>query len=386
MSRLILFLLLLALSGLLLWHLLRGDEATAINVAEGTPNFEVRAEPMRLQSSMECAACHAEVVREWQDSWHSRAYTDPEVQALSKGFQDKDCLPCHLPRPVLETGLSLRPLERDRRHDEGVDCFTCHFAPEANSMIGRGPLGAGARTAPCQPQESAIIGSLGLCAPCHNQHKVHEEWKQTSYALEGANYKDCNDCHMPQILRASGVVGRSHRYPGAHDTDILRRAATLAAETESDGAVQLVVSNTGAGHNFPTDERHRAVDLEATFVGKDGSRVSRRVDRYRNPYRTEFEVRNLLRSVGAERDYQISLASLGSVDVHVKRVAPVGHPVQTTVAYPESTQIPAGESRRYKVFLPPAVESVTFRLYYRTQPFQTDADAVLLHEATVHAR
>lgn len=386
MKRWALFLVLLLVIAALLWHLLRGEAATALNTAESAPVFEMRSTPMRLQSSDECAACHSEVFSEWRDSWHSKAYTDPEVQGLSRGFQDKDCLPCHLPRPVLETGLSQRPLERDRRHDDGVDCFTCHFAPEAASMIGRGPLGAAARSAPCQPQESAVISSLGLCAPCHNQHKVHEEWKQTSYALPGAGFKDCNDCHMPEVLRAGGRRGRSHRYPAGHDATILRSAASFKVERIEDGVLHVRVSNTGSGHNLPTDERHRAVDLEATFIGVDGSRVSRRVDRYRNPYRTEFELRNPLRSVGATRDYEIALGALGSLEVHVQRVAPEGHPLQSIVAYPESTQIPAGEARDYRVILPPSVVSAEFRLYYRTQPFQADNEAVLLHEGSVHAR
>lgn len=380
----------LLLSGVLvaaaLWHLQRGDSATSQGEPGAAPALEVRATPMLLNSSAECAACHEEVFREWKDSWHAQAYVDAEVQRLSRGFEDKDCLPCHLPRPILETGLALRPLERDRRHEEGVDCFTCHFAPAAQSMIGRGPLGAAARNAPCQPQESAIIGQLGLCAPCHNQHKVHVEWQQTAFSVQGPQFKDCNDCHMPQVLRANGRTGRSHRYPASHDPAILKSAASFSLEREVAGVLLVSVANTGCGHNFPTDERHRAVDLEATFVCSDGSRISRRIDRYRNPYRTEFELRNPLREPGAERNFDIDLGSAGTAGVHVLRVPPVGHPVQSSVAYPESTQIPAGEARRYRIQLPAAVSSVELKLYYRIQPFQPDAEAVLLHEGRVDAR
>jgi hypothetical protein len=367
----------------LVWHLAQGSAKTIGENQSAGEALAVMPTPMRLSSSEECAACHAEVVMEWKASWHAQAYTDPEVQRLSRGFEDKDCLPCHLPRPVLETGLDNRPLERDRRHSEGVDCFTCHFAPHAQSMVGAGPLGPAATGAPCQPQQASAISSMGLCAPCHNQHKVHEEWKQTSFAQAGPGAKDCNACHMPVVQRAGGRIGRSHRFPAAHDEAMLRTAATLEARRLEDGDIEIAVTNTGTGHNFPTDERHRAVDLELTFTLKDGSRVSKRLDRFRNPYRTEFELKNPLRTLGATRTFALDLGAVGEAAVHVVREAPVGHPPQTTVAYPESTQIPAGEARRFRMKLPSAVKAVHLRLYYRLQPFQPDAEATLLHEITL---
>lgn len=367
----------------IIWHLASGETATVLNSGGAGEELTLMATPFRMTSSAECAACHAEVFAEWKASWHAQAYTDPEVQRLSRGFEDKDCLPCHLPRPVLETGLANRPLERDRRHEEGVDCFTCHLAPHAASMVGRGPLTAAAKFAPCQPQVASAISSMGLCAPCHNQHKVHEEWKQTSYAQPGPLAKDCNGCHMPVVQRAGGRPGRSHLFPASHDAAMLRSGVTLEGRVAAPGSIEIAVSNSGTGHNFPTDERHRAVDLEATFTLKDGSRVSRRIDRYRNPYRTEFEIKNLLRTPGASRDYALSLGVSGEVTLHVVREEARGHPPQTSVAYPETTQIPAGETRRYLAALPPSVQAVQLSLYYRLQPFQPDHEATLLHELTL---
>ena len=57
------------------------------------------------RSSAQCAECHAGVYGEWQASWHAQAWTDPEVRQLSNDFANTDCIDCHAPRPVFETGL-----------------------------------------------------------------------------------------------------------------------------------------------------------------------------------------------------------------------------------------------------------------------------------------
>ena len=56
----------------------------------------------------ECKACHAAEYDEWQQSMHGRAWTDPMVQALSNGFRMSECIDCHAPMPIHETGISKR--------------------------------------------------------------------------------------------------------------------------------------------------------------------------------------------------------------------------------------------------------------------------------------
>jgi hypothetical protein len=281
-------------------------------------------------------------------------------------------------------------LERASGHDDGVDCFTCHFDPKANAMLGRGPLSPAAASAPCQPAATPDIASLKLCAPCHNQHKVHEEWRQTIFAVPGAGFRDCNDCHMPKVERPAGPdgrvrTGRSHRFPAAHDAAMLRSAGTLDVVTAANRRLLITVKNTGAGHNFPTDERHRAVDLNVIARSGDGKSVQIRVDRYRNPYRQEFDLKNKLREPGAERDHRESLGELGEVAIHSRRVPAEFNPVREA-AYPESTQIPSGEARSYTLHFPEGVKETTVRLIYRIQPFQTDEEAVVLYEKTAPLR
>src|SRR5262245_46366041 len=68
------------------------------------------AESAHFSSSQQCLGCHAEVGAEWSASWHSRSWTDPDVRALSNDFANTDCIDCHAPRPVFETGVDQRVL------------------------------------------------------------------------------------------------------------------------------------------------------------------------------------------------------------------------------------------------------------------------------------
>ena len=70
------------------------------------------AAPVAFESSAQCRDCHAEVYREWEGSWHAKAWTDPDVRTLSNDFANTDCIDCHAPRPVFETGVGQRVLPR----------------------------------------------------------------------------------------------------------------------------------------------------------------------------------------------------------------------------------------------------------------------------------
>jgi hypothetical protein len=83
--------------------------------------------PVPWTSSKQCAECHPTQHDEWKDSWHAQAWTDPDVRKLSEDFANTDCIDCHAPQPVLETGVGKRVLPRSTRRIEGVDCIACHL-------------------------------------------------------------------------------------------------------------------------------------------------------------------------------------------------------------------------------------------------------------------
>ncbi len=276
-------------------------------------------------SSAQCRFCHPEVYKEWEESWHSKAWTDPEVRKLSNDFRNQACLSCHVPRPVLETGLDQRVLPRTTRLKEGVGCLTCHM--DAQGRI-RGSRDV--PTAPCSPVKSAALGTNALCAPCHNQHHTHDQWKASPAAKEG---KTCNTCHMLPALRrlpdGTTMKGWSHVFPGSHHPAFIHGAVSLKVKKEK-GKIRVTVTNLFAGHNYPTDSRHRASDVLVRFLekGKWGKWI--RVARFRQPYREEPG---------------------------------------------PNTQIPAGEKRVFFVDVPKGAEKARIRLDYKATPYVPDEGA-----------
>lgn len=292
-----------ALIGAVLWKSPRSSAVTS------PPPAGTNSPPVDLGSSLTCKECHPAVYQEWEESFHAQAYLDPLVRAKEQAnnFRKEQCLPCHAPGPVLEHGIGkgARVVERVAFREHGVDCLSCH---RMHDQI------AGTRTveAPCQPVAVAELSQAALCAPCHNQHDTVIEWEESSYHDAGVS---CNDCHMPPAERVladgSKRMGRSHRFPGAHDRDLLIAALDVATEIEADRLI-VRVTNTGAGHNYPTDARHRALDLVVTLRTPDGIEVPAREPRepgqepgtarrrFRNPYRGAVERLDNLERYGRE--------------------------------------------------------------------------------------
>lgn len=322
-----------------------------------------------LETSDSCRACHADVFAEWETSFHAQAFTDPLVLAKeqSNNFRKEECIPCHAPAPVFEHGIGKleRVVERVTAREMGVDCLSCHRAHDR--VIGPAELAPSSRNAPCRPLARAELASPALCAPCHNQHNTVDEWEASRFYREG---KTCGDCHMPPISRknADGTTrqGRSHRFLGAHDPETLGKAFTLTHETKTaeGGGKLLVISvtNSGAGHNFPADARHRALDLVVTLLQPDGVEVPPRDlprpyarergtarRRFRNPYREESE-------------------RITNRDLYGR----------------ENTQIVAGETLSFEVpYDPGAVSEARIELIYKLTPIEKDDEGVRLHDARV---
>jgi len=291
----------------------------------GEPASEDLGPAARFRSSAECAECHPEVYAEWETTWHAQAFTDPDVRLLSNDFEQVECIDCHAPRPVFETGIASPPLRRPDRRADGIDCIACHRTPEG--FAGPTPGAAGG----CGPVHDARISSPEFCAGCHDQHDTVKEWRTTPFAARG---ETCVDCHMPEAARASGKTGRSHRWLGAHDPDTIRSA--LAFDVERAGErLRITVKNVGAGHHVPTDARHRAIDLLARIRVDDAVEI-RALDRYRNPYRDE--------------------------------------------AIP-NTCIPHGEERAYEIALPEGTGEIEVLLTYKLTPYPVEAEAILADEA-----
>ncbi|MBL8739279.1 MAG: hypothetical protein JNL12_22820 [Planctomycetes bacterium] len=302
---------------------------------------------VRWESSAQCQQCHQDVYDEWFGSHHQISFTNPEVRQTSDDFRKEECMDCHLPRPLVVTGFGKRTLPRRTHFDEGVSCITCHLGPNG-TILGR----TSRPDAPCKPVADTAFLAVDACASCHNQHGTTDQWRESHYAAQGT---DCASCHMPAIdrKRADGSVrpGRKHVYEGSHDKATLQKAGRFTVARDGQELV-LSLTNVAAGHHFPTEERHRAVDMVYRFVPPAGTGEWTRAYRFRNPYRDEPTPINPGNEVG------------------------------------ENTQLPAQATKSVRVPIPADATAVEARLWYRLTPFVGDDDprSTLLDEQRLELR
>lgn len=225
----------------------------------------------KLEASLDpasCGECHADQFAQWRSSLHSHTM-GPGIRwqlQLTDMKTAQSCLRCHAP---MTEQLALFSQERgwsgsrsappdyipDNLHRQGLVCAACHV----RAHVRHGPVASrpdADRNVHGGFEEHKAYSDSRFCANCHQfkedgprvngklRENTYQEWLATDFAQQG---KHCQSCHMP---------GRQHIWRGIHDKEMTRSALNveLAAQRSADGVYQLqaLVSNTGAGHYFPT--------------------------------------------------------------------------------------------------------------------------------------
>ncbi len=289
---------------------------------------EPAPEALEIASSRQCLECHPGVAAEWQLSHHAIAYTNPEVVKLSQDFRNEECLACHAPRPVLQFEPGQRVLARASERGMGVDCLACHAHPEGGVATSNPQP---SQKAPCRPRTTERIADVDHCGACHNQHGTVDQWQASPLEIEGEVIRGegCLHCHMPVAWRQGGRQGFDHSFKAAHDLESLQKAVRLSGEWGAAPVVRLF--NYGAAHNFPTDERSRAADLQLRWRRGAEWGEWQHLWRFRDPYRDETDLTN--------------------------------------------TQLPSGETWEQELEPPAEASGLEVRLLYRTNPYQPDEEA-----------
>lgn len=239
-----------------------------MNGSAGAATPAAKAKPARFESAAECGSCHKAIYAEWKESWHGKAMVDPLFLRLSDGLKQEECIRCHAPVPLREMDNWETPIARNDRREDAVSCLACH-------QSGDGVAGPFETTGPCRPvKDDAQRDPVKICFACHNQHKTGDEWLAGPYAPDApaprkTEAKTCLDCHMPWVERPlvdGGPVrrGRVHSWPGGHSMEQLKKAGKVDVEcTVGDAGTEIRtwLTNVGAGHNIPTDARHRSFDV-----------------------------------------------------------------------------------------------------------------------------
>ncbi len=226
------------------------------------------------------------------------------------------CSACHVPLLAFST-LDLRdPNQAKGVAQEGITCDFCHkiwnvnlgkdgkpsphlpgvqslvfLRPELEEQVFLGPLD----DTPGDDIHSPLQNKSQFCAACHigtfwgvNVYDSFGEWLNSPYNNSETG-KTCQDCHMPhtgvaQFVQLPPDITQyvpqrdpqtifSHLMPGAADARLLQEAAELQVETQwqTDNLhISVRVTNTGAGHDIPTDNPLRNMILIVTAKDESG--------------------------------------------------------------------------------------------------------------------
>jgi hypothetical protein len=275
-----------------------------------------------------CANCHGEIYREWQQSAHSRSATNPKFLHLFAGTDGKApvqkkwnaqaehpdgaavCATCHAPT------LSSPKVDYDIRAAKGVSksgihCDYCHkiadaptnklgtrfgrdglrlLRPSKGELLTLGPLDDAVRKGESFACLSVYKESR-YCASCHegivfgmHAYGTYSEWLESPAKKEG---KQCQDCHMAptgkmtNIAPGKGGIERrpetlaGHQTPGG-SLDLLRQSLDMKVQTKvvpngRQAEVDIVAQTVG--HRVPTGFPDRQLVLVVTATDANGQRA-----------------------------------------------------------------------------------------------------------------
>jgi hypothetical protein len=281
--------LLLALLVLLGWRLLR---PLNIFVMEDKFAFGI---PVKIPAGLDsvsaksCGICHEEIYREWSESIHAQAWTDPYYQ-VDMEFEGNPpiCINCHLPmqpqREQITVGYrdsdKLDPILKpnpnfDRQlQSEGVTCAACHIRDGV--IIGSHSTDEAPH--PVRVDEKFLSGK----SPCEICHAVSgDRWDMfyrrppcgtLSEIKESNREADCVGCHMPTVTRPLTAATKprksgKHLFLGGHSPKKVKSALSVEHQWQSkakERTLTLTLTNTGTNHFLPTGtpDRHLTVDIQ----------------------------------------------------------------------------------------------------------------------------
>lgn len=257
-------------------------------------------DPNKGDVSWMCVNCHTPVV----------AQQKRLVVGLNDGRIDQ---PQYVDNPTFDAQLQL----------DAITCATCHV----RHGVVYGPFGN--MDAPHPTEKDETLLTVDICTRCHQAERFYrsenigcffgtgDEWKTSVYAKAG---QTCQSCHMPEVERKLAfafdtpirktrrhwfggslipkkpeyeseiaplrkIYGNgltiTHEKPTQELRELAAQAPALAAQDQAtarklrkkcrkcSGEVAIVITNDRAGHDMPTGDPERHVDVEVT-VTKNG--------------------------------------------------------------------------------------------------------------------
>lgn len=207
-------------------------------------SFSIKMESLTNES---CRSCHSEVYAEWENSFHSKAWSNPDFQAHLNLYRPAECLPCHIPEPLfLRQGTVLQARTQD--FESGVSCLTCHLSPQGIATSQEVSKNAS------HPTFSALeLQDDRFCVECHQSiGKTFLQFKQPE--------QTCRGCHMPAVVRISSKKGFSHRFLEREHPQFMKSALEVTFEQTTDDFT-IFLLNSKIPHNIPGERHFRILIL-----------------------------------------------------------------------------------------------------------------------------
>lgn len=235
-----------------------------------------------------CGQCHQQQYADWQQSLHSKTMQAGILWQLRLMPQNEatKCLDCHAP---LAEQKALVALENQWPNapkgqlpdyvspdlaQQGLVCAACHvrkhkrFGPEPSKIETLNNKGSTAHNGfTVQPE----FERSEFCAGCHQfaedsprtagklRENTYQEWLASPYAEQGVQ---CQACHMPD---------RRHQWQGIHFPNMVEQAVSTELSLQNNRVIAKV-TNTGAGHLFPTYMVPK-IQVQLVLVSAQGEQV-----------------------------------------------------------------------------------------------------------------
>jgi hypothetical protein len=219
---------------------------------------------IRSLSATACRPCHEAQFLQWSGSRHAHAATNDLFRVSFRQEPMDWCKYCHAPLPEQVAALrAVRDIEpgRSRLVDEGVNCAACHVR-DGEILAARPATAAALRAHPVRV--TAELSASTFCGNCHQvnwpltlkpfhysalpMQNTLAEFQRVSPPL-----RSCQTCHMPR---------GSHRFPGGHDVEWLRKTVSADIWLESGSLLHVRVRARGIGHRFPTGDPFRRLQAD----------------------------------------------------------------------------------------------------------------------------
>jgi len=265
----------------ILLALLSAPDEKPWELSPPAPTIRLRPEKLEQLEGETCGTCHADVLAEWVSSAHAISWQDELYrEALKEKSRPQACWSCHIPKPLLASGLTERVEARSEHQALGISCASCHLAADGSVLgpAGRASSAHASRASDFMTEKA----SSALCSVCHSTNigpvvGIAKDFETSKQAERG---RSCVGCHMHSLERqpargapegAAAYRGRSHAIQTPRDPSFLARAFELTLAI--DGKRSVITIKNRAGHRVP-GLIGREIRFEAELLDAQGQKLA----------------------------------------------------------------------------------------------------------------